>query len=135
MSSLPTPAPLVTTTTEEFWAATAQGKFLLQRCNSCNNCIWFPRRVCPVCYTEDISTFEASGKGEVYSFTVVRKGQGDYKNASPYVYAYVQLEEGPRVLTNIVDCDVDTVKVGMAVEVVWHDTGEGNSLYRFRPAN
>lgn len=135
MSSLPNPAPLVTTTTESFWAATAQGRFELQRCNSCKSVIWFPRRVCPVCYTEDISTFDASGKGTVYSFTIVRKGQGDYKGAAPYVYGYVQLEEGPRVLTNIVDCDVESVKVGMPVEVVFHDTGEGNALYRFRPAS
>ncbi len=135
MSSLPNPAPMVTTTTEAFWAATAEGRFLLQRCVDCNNTIWFPRRVCTNCYGENISTFDASGKGTVYSFTIVRKGQGDYKGAAPYVYGYVELEEGPRVLTNIVDCDVEAVKIGMPVEIVFHDTGEGNALYRFRPAS
>jgi uncharacterized OB-fold protein len=56
-----------------------------------------------------------------------------YKEAGPFVIAYVELEEGPRVMTNIVECDVETVKVGMPVEVVWHDTEKGNALYRFRP--
>jgi uncharacterized OB-fold protein len=56
-----------------------------------------------------------------------------YKDSGPFVVAYVELAEGPRVMTNIVDCDVETVKVGMPVEVVFHDTGEGNALYRFRP--
>jgi hypothetical protein len=57
-----------------------------------------------------------------------------YKDSGPFVVAYVELAEGPRVMTNIVECDVEAVKVGMPVEVVFHDTGQGNALYRFRPA-
>jgi uncharacterized OB-fold protein len=133
MSTLPNPAPLVTQANEAFWAATAEGRFQLQRCNECDTVLWFPRRHCPSCWTENVSTFDASGKGVVYSFTIIRKGAMLYKESGPFVVAYVELAEGPRVMTNIVDCDVEAVKVGMPVEVVWHDTGKGNSLYRFRP--
>lgn len=133
MSTLPNPAPLVTQANEAFWAATAEGRFQLQRCNECDTVLWFPRRHCPSCWTENVSTFDASGKGVVYSFTIIRKGAMLYKESGPFVVAYVELAEGPRVMTNIVDCDVDAVEVGMPVEVVWHDTGKGNSLYRFRP--
>jgi uncharacterized OB-fold protein len=133
MSTLPNPAPLVTQANKSFWAATADGRFQLQRCNECDTVLWFPRRHCPSCWTENVSTFNASGKGVIYSFTIIRKGAMAYKDSGPFVVAYVELAEGPRVMTNIVDCDVETVKVGMAVEVVFHDTGEGNALYRFRP--
>jgi uncharacterized OB-fold protein len=134
MSTLPSPAPTVTQANAAFWAATAEGRFELQRCNECDTVLWFPRRHCPSCWTKTVSTFDASGKGVIYSFTVIRKGAMAYKDAGPFVVAYVELAEGPRVMTNIVDCDVETVKVGMPVEVVFHDTGQGNALYRFRPA-
>ena len=134
MSQLPAPAPLVTVANKEFWDATAEGRFLLQKCDACDLVIWFPRRSCPECWQENLRSFDASGRGTVYSFTIIRKGQNEYKESGPFVYAYVELEEGPRVMTNIVDCPVDDVRIGMPVEVVWHDTGKGNALYRFRPA-
>ncbi|MFM8601928.1 MAG: Zn-ribbon domain-containing OB-fold protein [Actinomycetota bacterium] len=133
-NQLPVPAPKVTTTNAGFWAATAGGQFTLQRCTACELVIWFPRRTCPKCRTEDIQSCVACGRGSVYSFTVVRKGSGAYREAAPFVVAYVELEEGPRVLTNITGCDPADVTVGMAVEIEWHDTGEGNAIYRFRPA-
>lgn len=133
MSTLPNPAPTVTQANAAFWAATAEGRFQLQRCNECDTVLWFPRRHCPSCWTENVSTFDASGKGVIYSFTVIRKGAMAYKDAGPFVVAYVELAEGPRVMTNIVECDVETVAIGMPVEVVFHDTGQGNALYRFRP--
>lgn len=133
MTSLPTPPPVVTPTTARFWAATTQGRFELQRCESCDLVIWFPRARCPRCWTTDLAHFDASGLGTVYSHTIIRKVGNDYRDSTPFVVAYVELDEGPRVLTNIVDCDVDDVKVGMRVQVVFHDTGKGSALYRFRP--
>jgi uncharacterized OB-fold protein len=135
MSPLPNPAPQPNLETQEFWDATADGRFLLKRCDSCATVIWYPRFVCPACHAIETSWFEASGKGIVYSYTIVRRGQGPYQDAAPFVVAYVELEEGPRVMTNLVDVELDAIEVGMAVEVVWHDTGEGNALYRFRPAS
>lgn len=135
MTTLPAPAPAVTPTTARFWAATAQGRFELQRCDACDVVIWFPRVNCPKCWSTDLAHFDATGLGTVYSHTIIRKVANDYKTATPFVVAYVELDEGPRVLTNIVDCDVEAVKVGMRVQVVFHDTGQGNALYRFRPVD
>lgn len=131
---LPVPTPAVNVETQEFWDATARGVFLLKRCDRCGVVIWYPRFVCPDCHGTATSWFEASGRGTVYSFTIVRRGQGAYADAAPFVVAYVELAEGPRILTNVVDCDPETVEVGQAVEVVFHDTGSGTALYRFRPA-
>lgn len=133
MNQLPAPKPLVTSANEIFWNATAESRLVLQRCSSCDTVAWPTRRHCSQCWTETLVEFDASGRGKVYSFTVVRKGQNDYKEAAPFVVAYVELDEGPRVMTNIVDCAPDDVEVDMAVEVVFHDTGHGNALYRFRP--
>lgn len=133
MNTLPTPPPLVTTANKDFWDATAQGRFQLQRCADCNIVLWFPRRQCSSCWNENLTTFDASGKGVVYSFTIVRKGSMAYAESAPFVIAYVELEEGPRVMTNIVGCDPASVTVGMPVDMVFHDTGAGNALYRFQP--
>ena len=132
---LPAPAPVINSTTAEFWKATTEGRFLLQRCDACDIVLWFPRRNCPKCWTEDVSTFDAEQTGTVYSFTVVRKGKGAFQDAGPFVVAYVELADGPRIMTNIVDCDIDALHIGMPVEMVFHDTGEGSALYRFRPAS
>jgi uncharacterized OB-fold protein len=129
---LPTPAPLVNVETKPFWDATLEGKLLLTRCNACNELIWYPRQFCPLCSSFDVGWVQAAGRGTIYSYTVNRRGQGEYRDLV-YVLAYVELEEGPRMLTNIVDCDVESLAVGQAVEVVFHATGQGAALPRFRP--
>ncbi len=134
---LPAPEPFVTPEIKPFWDATAEGRLLLPRCQDCQAVIWYPRPFCPECASTNIDWFQASGRGSVYSYTINRRGQADlpeYRNAGVYVLAYVELEEGPRVLTNIVDCDPDSVRIGQSVEVVFHDTGQGTALPRFRPS-
>ncbi len=134
MSNLPTPAPRVNAETKPFWDATAEGRLVLPHCNACGFVIWYPRLRCPDCHSTDVSWVDASGLGSIYSFSITRKGQGSYREASPYVLAYVELDEGPRVMTNIVDCDPETLVVGQRVRVVFEDTGQGSALYRFTPA-
>jgi uncharacterized protein len=134
---LPAPVPFVNPEIKPFWDATAEGRLLLPRCQDCQAVIWYPRPFCPECGSTSIDWFKASGRGSVYSYTINRRGQADlpeYRNAGVYVLAYVELEEGPRVLTNIVDCDPDNVRIGQSVEVVFHDTGKGTALPRFRPS-
>lgn len=133
-TGLPTPAPNPSPETKEFWDATTQGRLLLKRCTACATVIWYPRSLCPACKSFDTEWFEASGRGTVYSFTVSRRGEGPWREAAPYVLAYVELDEGPRLLTNLVDCDLDSLAIGQPVEVVFDDTGEGSALVRFRPA-
>jgi uncharacterized OB-fold protein len=135
MSELPAPAPTVSPEAKAYWDATAEGRLLLQRCSDCEAVVWYPRGLCPACGGTRLEWFEASGRGTVYSFTVIRRGAaGPYAGTEPYVLAYVELEEGPRVLTNVVDCDPGSVSIGDAVSAVFHDTGEGSALVRFRPA-
>jgi uncharacterized protein len=133
-AALPVPAPQINAETKTFWDATTEGKLLLAHCNACDTVIWYPRLFCPLCNSFDVGWVEASGRGKIYSYTVNRRGQGDYRDLV-YVLAYVELDEGPRILTNIVDCDVDKLAVGQAVELVFHDTGKGAALTRFRPAS
>lgn len=132
-SSLPAPAPERNLESAQFWDATAEGRLLLRRCDSCGTLVWYPRSFCPDCGSFSTSWTEASGEGTVYSFTIVHRSQGRYSDAVPYVLAYVELAEGPRIMTNIVGCEVDEVRVGQAVRVVFEDTGEGSALYRFMP--
>jgi uncharacterized OB-fold protein len=135
MTSLPTPVPQVTPDTQPFWEAAAAGRFVLARCTSCGGFIWYPRSWCPACSSDGVEWVEASGRGTVYSCTTVRRGAPPpYAEAVPYVLAYVELAEGPRVLTNIITDDPDAVTVGQAVELVLVPDGEA-VLPRFRPAD
>lgn len=131
---LPTMAPPVNPDSQKFWDATSENRLLLPRCDACSTVIWYPREFCPACGSLEVSWFEASGRGSVYSFSIVRKGENMYAGSAPYVLAYVELEEGPRIMTNIVDCEVEAVAIGQAVSVVFHDTGQGHKLPRFAPA-
>lgn len=131
MSNLPKMSPPVSDESAPFWDATAEEKLVLPKCNKCGFLIWYPRAFCPECHTEGVTWVDASGRGTVYARTIVRSG-GFARE--PYVVAYVELEEGPRILTNVIDCDPDTVNVGDAVVVSWDDTEKGPKLPRFKPA-
>jgi hypothetical protein len=134
---LPAPAPFVLPEVKPFWDATARGELVLPKCTACGTLIWYPRPFCPKCASTSVEWVPASGRGTIYSFTVNRRGVADlsaYREAGVYVLAYVELEEGLRMMTNVVDCDPDSVRIGQKVELVFHDTGEGNALPRFRPA-
>ena len=133
-SLLPNPVPEQNPETEEFWKATTEGRLVLLRCEECGVVIWYPRPLCPDCGSTIVVWIEGSGLGTVYSFSVVYRSAGSYQRAVPYVVAYVELAEGPRVLTNIIGCDPEQVYIGQPVRVVFCDTGDGSALYRFAPA-
>jgi hypothetical protein len=130
---LPAPAPERTPETAPFWDATAAGRLVLACCDACGTVIWYPKTYCADCGGLEVSWRESSGLGTVYSFSVVHRAPGAFAEAVPFVVAYVELDEGPRVLTNIVGCDPDAVFIGQSVLVVFCDTGEGSALYRFEP--
>jgi len=140
--TLPTPEPVVHDDARPYWDAAAEGRLVLPRCTSCSTVIWYPRGFCPSCGSLEVDWVELPGTGEVYSFAVARRGQGAYAEAAPYVVAYVELDlpdgpagtPGPRVMTNIVDCDPGSVAVGDRVEAVHHPTEGGVALLRFRKA-
>ena len=112
-----------------------RGELGLQRCGSCQVVQHRPRGFGVSCLSDDIEHFVASGRGEVYTYSVVRQNQMPrFRDAVPYVVAYVQLEEGPQLLTNIVDCDPDVVSIGMPVRVDFVSTEGGLGVPRFVPA-
>jgi uncharacterized protein len=131
--ALPAPTPAVNPETREFWAATADGRLLVKRCQGCDGLFWYPRVICPECSSLRTEWLEVSGRGSIYSYTVNHRGEGAYQGAPPFVLAYVELDEGPRMMTNIVESDGADLAVGLPVEVVFHDTGDGAALPRFRP--
>lgn len=122
------PTPQGNPETQPFWDAAKDGKFLIKRCTTCGDAHFFPRSICPFCFSDKTEWEESSGEGEIYTYSHMRKSA-----TGPYVIAYVTLKEGPSVQTNIVDCDPTTVKIGQKVKVVWKPT-DGAPLPFFTPA-
>jgi uncharacterized protein len=131
---LPTPEVVINSDARAYWEGTTRGVVVLQRCDDCSSVIWIPRAICPVCWRQNLSTFESSGKGTVYSWTRTAKGLAEYRDAGPYLLAYVELDEGPRVMTNLVGFDGDP-DVGAPVKAVFDKVNEKASLLRFSPAS
>lgn len=131
------PLPEVTELTAPFWQAAREGRLVMQRCRACREYVWCPRPACMECGGRELDWQEISGRGAVYSFTVIRqlagRGARAFEKDIPYVIAWVDLEEGPRFFTNIVQCPVDRVEIGMAVEVVFDPASSEISLPKFRP--
>ena len=111
-----------------------EGRLLLKRCLDCGSVIWYPRALCPDCGSLRTEWFEAGGPRHGLQLHGQPPRPGRLPRRGPYVLAYVELDEGPRMMTNIVGADAGGVAVGLPVEVVFHDTGEGTALPRFRPA-
>ena len=122
------PAPAPNVETQAFWDAAQNGRFLIRRCTACSKAHWYPRTICPFCASDATEWANAAGKGTIYSYSVMRRVP------EPYAVAYVTLEEGPMMLTNIVDCDLDRLAIGQAVTVVFKPTEGGPPVPMFKPA-
>ena len=118
----PVPAPRGE---EKVWfEAAAEGWLALTRCRACS-AYWVTRVVCPSCWSTEVETVRASGRGEIYSFTILhRAGRPGFEEDVPYVVALVELEEGPRVLTRIADVEPDDVRIGQPVRVAFAPYGD-----------
>lgn len=128
---LPVPSPV----TEPFWRAACRHELVLQRCHACGRYVYYPRALCPHCLSDDLRWTPVSGRGSVYSFTVARRPTASvFADWVPYVIAVIELEEGPRMTTNVVGCAPEDVRIGMAVEVVFEDVTDEVTLVKFRPA-
>ncbi len=121
------PAPTPTPETEAFWAATRAGKFLVKTCKECQRAHWYPRALCPLCFADATEWREASGRGRIYSFSIMRRAP------QPYAIAYVELAEGPMMMTNIVGCDFDEIAIGQAVRVELREAEGGFRVPVFTP--
>lgn len=129
------PVPRVDEESRPFWEACARHELYVQKCRACGRVFYYPRGFCLHDLTADFDWLRCSGKGTVYTFTVTHQNQSaGFRENLPYVMAYVELEEGVRMLTNIVDCDPEQVRIGMPVEVTFEDLTDTVSVPLFRPA-
>ena len=121
-------APQSVPETKAFGEATAAGRLLIKRCAACGESHYYPRTICPFCGSDRTEWRDASGRGTVYTYSVMRRAP------VPYAIAYVTLEEGVSMMTNIVDCDLDAIRIGQKVRVVFKPTEGGPPVPMFTPA-
>lgn len=112
---------------EPYWEAARAGRLLLKKCTDCGKAHYYPRPLCPFCMSANTEWLQASGHGSIYSWSVERRG------APPYAIAFVSLPEGPTLLTNIVDCDLDALAIGQKVQLAF-ETRDEMPVPVFRPA-
>lgn len=124
------PFPVPDAETAPFWDAVTAGRLDVQRCQSCGRHVFYPRSLCPHCGGVDLEWVTVSGRGTVYSLTVVHRAPAEFQAEAPYVVALVELEEGVRMLTRLIDVEPAAVRVAMPVEVAL--SGEPRLPY-FRP--
>ncbi|CCE09805.1 conserved hypothetical protein [Bradyrhizobium sp. STM 3843] len=113
--------------TEPFFAATANGSLRVKVCSTCRKPHWYPRPLCPYCLGET-EWSDVAGKGQIYSVSVTRRA-----GPIPYAIAYVRLDEGVTMLSNIVDCDLDSLRIGQRVHVVFKPADGGTMIPMFAP--
>jgi uncharacterized OB-fold protein len=122
------PAPPISPETQPFWDAAAEGRLMIKKCGGCGQAHFYPRALCPFCGSDRTEWLRASGRGTIYSYSVMRRVP------IPYALAYVTLEEGVTMMTNIVDGDLDRIRIGQAVKVVFRPTEGGPPVPMFAPA-
>lgn len=130
--------------TRPYWDAAADGQLLIRRCGDCGKAHHYPREFCPHCWSEDVTWERASGHATLYTWSVVHRNDlPPFGSRVPYVAAVVDLAEGPRMMTELVDCGEGELRIGMAVEVAFREAGreakgaegrvEGVTVPVFRP--
>ncbi|GMV86030.1 MAG: hypothetical protein AMXMBFR80_18850 [Dehalococcoidia bacterium] len=128
------PLPVPTPITRPFWDAAKQHRLALQRCAN-GHVFYYARSHCPKCLSNELSWFDASGKGTIYSYTVARRPTSpEFEQDVPYIIGVIELAEGPRMTSLVVETDPDAVKIGTPVQVVFDDVSEAIALPYFRPA-
>jgi uncharacterized OB-fold protein len=129
--------PTIDEDTQAFWDATKDGRLLIRHCTACGAYHYYPRTFCPECWSDSVEWIEASGRATLYTHsTVYSNDLPPFNQQVPYVAAVVDLEEGPRMMTRIVDADGDDLSIGMALEATFEtvdDDGDVVLVY-FRPA-
>jgi hypothetical protein len=134
MSESKRPLPQPTPETKHFWEGTQAGEIRLQRCDDCAKVYFPPRPFCPACASRKVSVFKASGKAKLFSYVIHHRPAPGF--TPPYAIAVVELEEGPRMMTNIVGCPQtpEALPLDMALEPQFERMSDDITLPLFRPA-
>jgi uncharacterized OB-fold protein len=128
------PLPKPNADTKPFWEGCKDHQLRFQKCRECGFVRWPPSLLCPSCHSAESDWIRATGKGRVYSFAVYHVAfHPAFKDDIPYVTAVVELDEGPRLLTDIIGCNPSDVTCDMPLDVIWHDISEELSLPKFKP--
>jgi uncharacterized OB-fold protein len=128
------PLPEADNVSAPFWAGAAEGKVLYQECPKCGNRQFYPRAMCTACAATP-EWREASGRGTVHTYTVIRQNWANpFKDELPYVVAMVELDEGVKMMSNITDCEIDDVHIGMAVQAYTEKVEDGLGIVFWRKA-
>ena len=125
--------PKPTPETQHYWDGAREGELRLQNCDACDNTYFPPRPFCPECGSREVSVIKASGRGKLHSYIINHLPSPGF-NDGPFAIAVVELEEGPRLTTNIVNCGVDEVLVDMPVKATYDDVTADITLLKFEPA-
>jgi hypothetical protein len=128
------PLPRPTPETAHFWEGTRAGELRLQRCGACGRIRFPPRPVCPACASREVGVFAASGRARLHSYVIHQRAAPGFR--APYVIAVVELEEGPRMLTNLIGVEPTpgTLPLDLALEVSFERVSDEIALPLFRPA-
>ena len=122
--------------TQPFWDAAREGQLLLRRCEDCNTASFYPRRFCPSCWSENVTWIAATGRATLYTWSVVHSNDlPPFGERVPYVAAVVDLEEGPRMMTNVIGCDFDSLHIDMKLVVDFEVRTDDITVPVFRPVN
>jgi uncharacterized OB-fold protein len=134
MSEYMKPLPDISEGAQPYWDACKEHRLVLPKCRSCGEIYFFPREFCPHCLSGGIEWIEASGKGKIHTYSIVgRPASPSFSDDVPYAVAIIELDEGPRMMSNVCDIAPDEICVDMPVEVVFEDVSESVSLPKFRP--
>jgi uncharacterized OB-fold protein len=129
------PLPNIDEEMRPWWEATQRHELYVQKCRECGDLRFHPRALCTSCMSSRVEWIKCSGRGKIYTFTVTNQNAGrGFRDALPYVLAWVELDEGVKLLTNIVECPPAQVKIDLAVEAVFDDVTPEVTLVNFRPA-
>jgi uncharacterized protein len=135
MAEYTKPLPEITAESKPFWDACARHQLLVQTCRECGAVQYYPRGVCAACWSPDGEWTPSAGRGRVFTFTVTHRTQArGFRDELPYVLAWITLDEGVQVMSNVVGVDPATVKIGMPVRVTFDDVKEGLSIPKFTAA-
>lgn len=132
----PLPRPENPPHTKPFWEATKEHRLVIPRCKTCSRAHFYPREECPFCYSKDLEWMPASGRARLHSYTVIRQPVNpNFQPDVPYAFALVQLDEGVRMISNIVGCRIpEDLQMDMPLQVEFEDVTPEWTLVKFKPA-